>query len=109
MGSRGGGVDAVAEEQAFVDCAYTLLGDLHSHLTSRMASLAQSPDTGTGQDLLEKQALFDNLSQQLRSATAAESRLCFGRVDHADGLVQHIGRIGACGNTQAHPAVMTST
>ena len=94
MGSRGGGVDAVAEEQAFVDCAYTLLGDLHSHLTSRMASLAQSPDTGTGQDLLEKQALFDNLSQQLRSATAAESRLCFGRVDHADGLVQHIGRIG---------------
>ncbi len=87
-------MDAVAQEQAFVDGAYALLGDLRSHLASRMDSLAQAPDTGTGQDLLEKQALYDNLSQQLRSATAAENRLCFGRVDHADGRVQHIGRIG---------------
>jgi hypothetical protein len=87
-------MDAVAQEQAFVDGAYALLGDLRSHLASRMDSLAQAPDTGTGQDLLEKQALYDNLSQQLRNATAAENRLCFGRVDHADGRVQHIGRIG---------------
>ncbi|HAN71383.1 MAG TPA: hypothetical protein DCQ36_07305, partial [Actinobacteria bacterium] len=90
----GGGMDAVSEEQAFVDSAYALLGDLRTHLTSRMASLASAPDTGTGQDLLEKQALYDNLAQQLRSANAAENRLCFGRVDHSDGRVQHIGRIG---------------
>jgi DNA helicase IV len=87
-------MDAVAEEQAFVDCAYALLGDLREHLTSRIASLADAPDTGTGQDLLEKQALYDNLAQQLRSAAAAENRLCFGRVDHEDGRVQRIGRIG---------------
>lgn len=87
-------MDAVAEEQAFVDSAYALLGDLREHLASRIASLADSPDTGTGQDLLEKQALYDNLAQQLRSAAAAESRLCFGRVDHEDGRVQRIGRIG---------------
>lgn len=87
-------MDAVAEEQAFVDSAYALLGDLREHLTSRIASLADAPDTGTGQDLLEKQALYDNLAQQLRSAAAAENRLCFGRVDHEDGRIQRIGRIG---------------
>lgn len=87
-------MDAVAEEQAFVDSAYALLGDLSAHLSTRIASLANTPDTGTGQDLLEKQALYDNLAQQLRSAAAAENRLCFGRVDHADGRVQRIGRIG---------------
>ena len=87
-------MDAVAEEQAFVDSAYALLGGLREHLTSRIASLADAPDTGTGQDLLEKQALYDNLAQQLRSAAAAENRLCFGRVDHEDGRVQRIGRIG---------------
>lgn len=87
-------MDAVAEEQAFVDSAYALLGDLREHLTSRISSLADAPDTGTGQDLLEKQALYDNLAQQLRSAAAAENRLCFGRVDHEDGRIQRIGRIG---------------
>jgi DNA helicase IV len=87
-------MDAVAEEQAFVDSAYALLRDLNAHLSSRIASLANTPDTGTGQDLLEKQALYDNLAQQLRSAAAAENRLCFGRVDHADGRIQRIGRIG---------------
>ncbi len=87
-------MDSVAEEQAFVDSAYLRLGVFATHLQSRMDEIARSPGTGTGQDLLEKQALYDNLSQQLTGALAAQQRLCFGRVDHADGRIQHIGRIG---------------
>lgn len=87
-------MDSVAEEQSFVDRAYDRLDAFTAHVQERMAAIGRSPGTGTAQDLLERQALFDNLSQQLASATAARTRLCFGRVDHADGRVQHIGRIG---------------
>jgi len=87
-------MDAVAEEQRFLDDAYLRLAHVIEHLANRMDAISASPATGTGQDLLEKQALYDNLAQQLASATAAEHRLCFGRVDHADGRIQHIGRIG---------------
>ncbi len=87
-------MDGVVEEQAFVDSAYARLTAFRDHVQSRMDDISRSPGTGTGQDLLEKQALYDNLAQQLASATAAQHRLCFGRVDHADGRIQHIGRIG---------------
>ena len=87
-------MDSVTEEQAFVDSAYHRLDLFTERLRSRMDDIARSPGTGTGQDLLEKQALHDNLSHQLASASAAQNRLCFGRVDHADGRIQHIGRIG---------------
>ncbi len=87
-------MDAVQEEQAFVDDAYALLATQIDHLTQRMARVATAPSTGTPQDLLERQALHDSLSHQLASATAAQNRLCFGRIDHADGLVQHLGRVG---------------
>lgn len=87
-------MDAVAEEQAFVDDAYSLLDSHREHLLRRIASIADAPATGTGQDLLERQALYDSLAQQARSAEAAEKRLCFGRVDHEDGTVHRIGRIG---------------
>ncbi len=87
-------MDGVVEEQAFIDSAYAQLAAFLDHVRTRMDDISRSPGTGTGQDLLEKQALYDNLSQQLASATAAEHRLCFGRVDHSDGRIQHIGRIG---------------
>ena len=87
-------MDGIAEEQVFVDTAYAQLTSFTEHVRDRMDQISRSPGTGTGQDLLEKQALYDNLSQQLAGATAARSRLCFGRVDHDDGRIQHIGRIG---------------
>lgn len=87
-------MEAVAEEQAFVDHAYLLLADLEAHLGERVAAIAAAPGTGTGQDLLERQALYDALAQQVRGARAARQRLCFGRVDLEDGRVHRIGRIG---------------
>jgi DNA helicase IV len=87
-------VDALTEEQAFVDLAYDHLAGYAAQIEQRIDSLRRSPSTGTNQDLLEKQALFDSLNQQRASAEAARRRLCFGRTDSVDGQVQHIGRIG---------------
>ena len=87
-------MDGIAEEQAFVDACYAQLDAFTGHLLDRMDSLAHAPGTGTGQDLLERQALYDNLVRQLTSARAATTRLCFGRIDRADGASHHIGRIG---------------
>jgi hypothetical protein len=87
-------VDALTEEQAFVDLAYDHLASYAAQIDERIEGLRHSPTTGTNQDLLEKQALYDSLSQQRASAEAARRRLCFGRTDGIDGQVQHIGRIG---------------
>jgi DNA helicase IV len=87
-------VDGIAEEQAFIDACYDRLDAFARHLGDRMDQVRRSPGTGTPQDLLERQALYDNLAQQLTSAQAAAQRLCFGRVDRADGPIHHIGRIG---------------
>jgi DNA helicase IV len=87
-------VDGIADEQRHVDVCYSRLDELTQHLQSRMASLGTEPGTGTGQDELEKQALFDNLVQQVTSARAAANRLCFGRLHLTNGESRHIGRIG---------------
>ncbi len=87
-------MDVVAEEQRNVDVCYALLSTFTDHVAARIASLSTAQGTGTGQDLLEKQALYDNLAQQLASARAASNRLCFGRIDLDDGRTHHIGRIG---------------
>lgn len=84
----------IDEEQAFLDDAYVVLARHTDALEHRMTRLRSAPSTGTGQDDIERQAQFDNLLHQWRSAQAAQERLCFGRVDMADGGRFHIGRIG---------------
>jgi DNA helicase IV len=87
-------VDAIVGEQHVVDTSYARLDALITHLTRRIEALATQQSTGTEQDLLEKQAMFDSLVRQLRSARSATGRLCFGRIDYSDGRTHHIGRIG---------------
>jgi len=84
----------IAQEQQHLDRSYAHLAALIHHLESRIHSTATAPSTGTGQDLLEREALLDNLTTQLRMAYAAQTRLCFGRIDAQDGATRHIGRIG---------------
>ena len=83
-GAKGAVVDAIAEEQAYVDACYGLLDSFTGHVQRRMDDIARAPGTGTGQDLMERQAHFDNLAAQLTSARAASNRLCFGRIDPID-------------------------
>lgn len=72
-------------------------GDLSRHidyLRTRIEQVTTAPATGTGQDDLEREAHLVNLRQQLRSAEASQSRLCFGRIDPQHQAELHIGRIG---------------
>ena len=85
---------AIDEEQAFVDEAYRHLSAWSDDLQARVHALRTSPAVGTVQDDLERQAQFDLLSQQIRAIQAAETRLCFGRIDLDSGESHHIGRIG---------------
>jgi hypothetical protein len=87
-------VDVIAGEQAYVSACYERLDGLIAHLEVRIQSLSEQQSTGTEQDLLEKQAMYDSLSQQLAGARAASTRLCFGRIDYLAGHTHHIGRIG---------------
>jgi len=87
-------VDGIAQEQRHVDVCYSRLDELTRHLQARMSAIGVQPGTGTGQDELEKQALYDNLVQQALSARAAATRLCFGRLFLKDRASLHIGRIG---------------
>lgn len=74
--------------------AYAKLTALIASLDERIQSTARAPGTGTGQDLLEREALLDHLTYQLQGALSAQQRLCFGRIDTTAGDVRHIGRIG---------------
>lgn len=87
-------MDDIVEEQRHIDACYARLDDLAEHLRRRMDDISRSPGTGTGQDELERQALFDNVAQQSAAARAAATRLCFGRLTFSSGESRHIGRIG---------------
>jgi DNA helicase IV len=82
------------DEQSFVDEAHRLLGDYVAHLRHRIESTKRAPGTGTGQDEIEREALLDNLNQQVQAAEAATSKVCFGRIFRADDTSHHVGRIG---------------
>jgi DNA helicase IV len=81
-------------EQERLDAFHADLARTTDHLRRRIDQVASAPGTGTGQDDLEREAHLVNLRQQLRSAEASKSRLCFGRIDPRDMQELHIGRIG---------------
>ena len=85
---------SLQEEQSFVDSAYALLGDYLKDLRRRRDALTDAPATGTGQDVLEREALLGDVHRQERAALAGSNRLCFGRIDADDGTSHRIGRIG---------------
>jgi len=86
--------NSVHEEQIFVDDTQALLNAHIAHLRQRIKSTTSAPGTGTGQDEVEREALLDNLNQQLHAALAARAKICFGRIQLLDDTDHHIGRIG---------------
>lgn len=86
--------NSVHEEQIFVNDTQALLDAHITHLRQRIESTTSAPRTGTGQDEIEREALLDNLNQQLHAALAARAKICFGRIQLLDEGDHHIGRIG---------------
>jgi DNA helicase IV len=80
-------------EQEFVD-------HLHEHVEAlradadRAVRQALAQDGTTRQGRLERDILVAERSGLLAALDAADSALCFGRIDLTDGATHHIGRIG---------------
>lgn len=85
---------SIHEEQLFVDDTHRRLDEFIDHLNLRIDETTAAPGTGTGQDEIEREALLENLNQQLHAAQAARARVCFGRLRYANGADHHVGRIG---------------
>lgn len=76
---------AVAEEQEFLDLATARRDRLVEHLHAELSAEAM--------DALE-QARHRMLRQQYEELRQAREGLVFGRLDGADGVVRHVGRVG---------------
>jgi DNA helicase IV len=86
-------VSEVSREQEYVTGLYERVDVLHEEASARLA-LALRQDGGTAQSRLERDAAISRYAGQLARLEAADSGLCFGRLDLLSGECRHIGRIG---------------
>jgi DNA helicase IV len=92
---RDGAVDdAVAQEQAYVTGLHRRLEEVRSHVAGRLTEALASPAV-TPQAVGEREAAVRLHTQRLTAIDAADSGLCFGRLDRRDADVpRYVGRIG---------------
>ena len=86
---------AVAEEQAYVTALHGRLEEVRSHVARRLADALAAPAVNNPQAIGEREAAVRLHTQRLTSIDAADSGLCFGRLDRRDADVpRYVGRIG---------------
>ncbi len=76
-----------------MDLLYRLLDALRNR-TQGLKDAAMYENDGTPSGLFTRDALQYRYAQELALLAAAEDKLCFGRLDTADGESIHIGRMG---------------
>lgn len=82
-------------EQSYVSMLYGRLDRLRARAAERLARTLRQPGKGGPlQARLERDALVGRFAQRLSQLWAAESGLCFGRLDLADGTRRYVGRLG---------------
>jgi DNA helicase IV len=82
-------------EQAYVAKLYDRLDTLRARAAERVAQVLGSGEVGgTYQGRLERDALVTRYRDRLAQLWSAESGLCFGRLDLADGTRRYVGRLG---------------
>ncbi len=82
-------------EQSYVSMLYDRLDTLRARAAERVAQALRPADQGgTYQARLERDALVTRYRDRLAQLWAAESGLCFGRLDLADGTRRYVGRLG---------------
>jgi DNA helicase IV len=80
-------------EQAYVSMLYSRLDGLRDRTSGRLAQTLREVG-GTPQARTERDVLVDMYAQRLAQLDAAESGLCFGRIDCDAGEQRYIGRLG---------------
>ena len=86
-------VSEISREQEYVASLYERVDALREQASARLAR-ALREDGGTAQSRLDRDAAIAHYTGQLARLDAAESGLCFGRLDLRSGECLHIGRIG---------------
>src|SRR5580700_4575813 len=83
----------VEQEQAYVSMLYGHLDELRERTSGRLAQTLRQAG-GTPQARTERDVMVGMYTQRLAQLDAAESGLCFGRIDSDDGDPRYIGRLG---------------
>uniref|UniRef100_UPI0025EAC508 HelD family protein n=1 Tax=uncultured Demequina sp. TaxID=693499 RepID=UPI0025EAC508 len=85
------GLDA---EQHVVDELYGRLDELRDETQRRLADVRLEGPSGSPQNRSERDAFATLYEDRIMQLDAVEDRLCFGRLDMADGERFYVGRIG---------------
>ena len=96
---------AVQAEQQHLDLLYRLLDALRRR-TQGLKDAAMWENDGTPAGLFNRDALQFRYAQELAVLAAAEDKLCFGRLDMADGEGIHLGRMGMVDDSPARRQVL---
>lgn len=83
----------VAEEQEFVDRAYSRLDQLRSQYREQRQKIDANHGVGNAQGWTERDALATHFAELSSRLDNAEERLVFGRLDMKDHATHYIGRI----------------
>ncbi|MER8070737.1 AAA family ATPase [Streptomyces sp. NPDC094034] len=100
-----GAVGQVEVEQAHVSAMYGLLDQQIADVQVQLAKVLRSSADSAG-EVYARDVAAERLPRQLRRLEGAEEGLVFGRIDHADGTVLHIGRIGLHVGSQGLPLLV---
>ncbi len=95
------GADAELEhEQRKLAEFYARLDELRERAARDLDRVRRTPPTGTPGSRSERDAFAALHAERLAQLRAVEERLCFGRLDRADGRRHHIGRVGLADDDQ---------
>ena len=83
----------VAEEQEFVDSAYSRLDQLRSQYREQRQKIDANHGVGNAQGWTERDALATHFAELSSRLDNVEERLVFGRLDMKDHATHYIGRI----------------
>src|SRR5580700_10054350 len=83
----------VEQEQAYVSMLYGHLDGLRERTSDRLSQTLRQTG-GTPQARTERDVMVGMYTQRIAQLDAAESGLCFGRIDSEEGDPRYIGRLG---------------
>jgi DNA helicase IV len=90
----------LATERAVVGSLYGRLDEVRERTRDDLRRAQHDQTTGTPAAMTEQDAFVKLYAERLQALEAAETRLCFGRLDLADGQARYIGRLGLADDDQ---------
>jgi DNA helicase IV len=90
----------LATERSVVGSLYDRLDELRRRTREDLRRAQHDQTAGTPAAMTEQDAFVKLYTERLQALEAAETRLCFGRLDLADGQSRYVGRLGLADDEQ---------